>query len=154
MCAGSKVKVNIIMTSVIKKIYYFFLFSIICTLIYTGCVPPQEDTIQSDLSLNLQDITLQHIFDLQDKRLRDSLYTYFHHSNPAYRYQSVLAFGSIKDSLAIDSLAGFAGKKCSSFRLGSDRQCQGRTPLTQRLRTHRFCRNIPSFQCSNNGGYW
>ncbi|MBP7821995.1 MAG: peptidylprolyl isomerase [Saprospiraceae bacterium] len=94
------------MTSVIKKIYYFFLFSIICTLIYTGCVPPQEDTIQSDLSLNLQDITLQHIFDLQDKRLRDSLYTYFHHSNPAYRYQSVLAFGSIKDSLAIDSLAG------------------------------------------------
>lgn len=44
------------------------------------------------------------IADLQDRRLSDSLYTYFEHENPAYRRDAVLAFASVQDVLAIDRL--------------------------------------------------
>ncbi len=44
------------------------------------------------------------IADFQDRRLSDSLYTYFKHKNPQYRKEAVLAFASIQDSFAIEQL--------------------------------------------------
>jgi len=47
---------------------------------------------------------LQKIFDFQDKAEVDSLYTYFTHANPGYRYASAMSFASIQDSNALVQL--------------------------------------------------
>lgn len=87
-----------------KKYYLVLLLGI---LFFSQCVPPQEKEIISDINLDIQDKILQNILSFQDKGQRDSLYKYFNHENPAYRYKAVLAFASTTDSLGIDSL----GKK-------------------------------------------
>lgn len=45
------------------------------------------------------------IADYQDKRLSDSLYTYFDHKNSEYRKAAVLAFASVQDTLALEALS-------------------------------------------------
>lgn len=45
------------------------------------------------------------IADFQDKRLSDSLYTYFNVENPEYRRAAVLAFASVQDTLALEALS-------------------------------------------------
>ncbi len=50
------------------------------------------------------DQELVKIADFQDRRLSDSLYTYFKHKNPAYRKEAALAFASIQDTFAIEKL--------------------------------------------------
>lgn len=50
------------------------------------------------------DPILVKIADFQDRRLSDSLYTYFKHKNPAYRKEAALAFASIQDTFSIQQL--------------------------------------------------
>lgn len=50
------------------------------------------------------DPTLVKIADFQDRRLSDSLYTYFNHKNPTYRREAALAFASVQDTFAIEQL--------------------------------------------------
>ena len=69
-----------------------------------GCVPPSNEVI-TDITINIKDPVFQKIHDFQDRQLLDSLYPYFHHENPTYRYLAAMAFGSIRDAAANDSLA-------------------------------------------------
>lgn len=68
-----------------------------------GCLPYEEERI-TDINLDLNNPKLQRLYTLQDERQVDSLYTYFRHKDPTYRYAAALAFGSIKNPNAIDSL--------------------------------------------------
>lgn len=58
----------------------------------------------SDINLDYKDPSFQHIYDLQDRQVTDSLLGYFQHPDPSYRYAAAMAFASIKDKNAIDSL--------------------------------------------------
>ncbi len=78
---------------------------ILALVVKTGCVPPQEKEVITDIKIDLKDPVFQRIHDWQDQQLSDSLYTYFSHENPTYRYLSALAFASIRDSAAVDRLA-------------------------------------------------
>ncbi|HMR86900.1 MAG TPA: peptidylprolyl isomerase [Saprospiraceae bacterium] len=82
--------------------FYFFTF-LVFVLFITSCVP-NTDTQSTEINLSLADTELQKIIDLQDKQDISGLYTYFRSPDPAYRYYSVLAFGSIKNVVTNDSL--------------------------------------------------
>ncbi len=69
-----------------------------------GCVPPSEEKM-TDIKLDLKDPQFQKVMNLQDKQQLDSLYAYFRHPNPTFRYLAAAAFGSIRKPEAIDSLA-------------------------------------------------
>lgn len=69
-----------------------------------GCVPPSEEKM-TDIKLDLKDPQFQKVMDLQDRQQLDSLYIYFRHPNPTFRYLAAAAFGSIRKPEAIDSLA-------------------------------------------------
>lgn len=73
-------------------------------LLSWGCIPP-SDEVPTDITINIEDPVFQKIHDFQDRQLKDSLYPFFHHENPTYRYLAALAFGSIRDAAANDSLA-------------------------------------------------
>jgi len=80
--------------------------TIICLIIgitFIACVPDTGNEI-TDISISMSDPEIQKIIDLQDKHEMKSLYSYFHNENPAYRYQAVISFASIKNKEANDSL--------------------------------------------------
>ncbi len=81
-----------------------FFFSILCLFIcQLGCVPPVEEKI-TDININSKDPLFRVIYDLQDRQQLDSLYAFFKHADPTYRYLAATAFGSIRKAEAIDSL--------------------------------------------------
>jgi cyclophilin family peptidyl-prolyl cis-trans isomerase/HEAT repeat protein len=67
-------------------------------IIFTSCTKPKQSVNK------FSDTVFIKIADFQDRRLSDSLYTYFEHINAAYRRDAVLAFASIQDSAAVDAL--------------------------------------------------
>ncbi len=79
------------------------LFFILATVLFVKCVPPSEEGL-TDVYVDFTDPAIQQLYDLQDRGLSDSLYRYFRHKDATFRYVSALAFASIKDSTAVDSL--------------------------------------------------
>ena len=67
-------------------------------IIFISCTKPEQ------AANKFSDTVFVKIADFQDRRLSDSLYTYFKHINAAYRRDAVLAFASIQDSAAIHAL--------------------------------------------------
>jgi len=84
-----------------KHVIYFLLVTTIITLY--SCVP-RDTKVITEVNLDLQDKKLQRIYDFQDKRMTDSLIPYFNDADPAYRYTTAMAFGSIQDEKALDYL--------------------------------------------------
>ena len=72
-------------------------------ILFIKCVPPSEEGLD-DIYVDFTDPSIQQLYDLQDRGLSDSLYQYFTHKDATYRYLATLAFASIKDSSAVDSL--------------------------------------------------
>lgn len=72
-------------------------------LLLAFCTPPDNRKL-TEVRTSFSDSLLQRIYDFQDQQLADSLYPFFRHKDPSYRYASALAFGSFRDSTAIDSL--------------------------------------------------
>lgn len=69
-----------------------------------GCVPPSDEII-TDIRLEVDNPTFQKIATFQDQQLVDSLYPYFRHRDPSYRFLAARAFASIRSPRATDSLA-------------------------------------------------
>ncbi len=84
---------------------YRFILGLL-TLIFSAssCIPPGEKTKLKDIRYDFKDPLFQKIHNYQDRALADSLYLYFRHPDPTYRNLAALAFGSIRDSSALDSL--------------------------------------------------
>ncbi len=83
--------------------YTSHLVGLLAVLIMYSCVPVTEEVI-TDVELSPADPVFQNIIDHQDKAQSDSLYTYFEHSNPGYRYASAMAFASVRDTNALAQL--------------------------------------------------
>lgn len=73
-------------------------------LLLAFCTPPENKTL-TEVRTSFSDSTLQRIYDFQDRQLTDSLLRFFRHEDPSYRYAAAMAFGSVRDSSALDSLA-------------------------------------------------
>ena len=95
-----------------KKIYYIISFLLV---VVASCVPPEKKEI-TEVRIDLQDSIYRRIVDFQDKRLTDSLLKYIDDEDPTYRYASVLAFASVQDTAAVDSIAGRLRDKISEVR--------------------------------------
>ena len=72
--------------------------------LFHSCFPPPEEETITEVRVDRTQPEMQKLYNLQDRLLSDSLYPYFHHRDPGYRYAAAMAFGSIKDGKAIDSL--------------------------------------------------
>ena len=81
---------------------FFIFFSM--ALFLVQCMPFEEKKI-THVELNVKDPLYQKIYNLQDQQKSDSLYAYFHHKDPSYRYLAAIAFSSLKDKNGLDSLS-------------------------------------------------
>lgn len=77
---------------------------IVFTALFSRCVPPSEER-STGVHLDFTNSTYQAVYDLKDRSQTDSLIRYFRNKDATLRYMAVIAFASIKDSTAIDSLA-------------------------------------------------
>ncbi|MBI1226267.1 MAG: hypothetical protein GC192_13620 [Bacteroidetes bacterium] len=77
---------------------------IVCIGLFTQCVPPSEEKAMG-VHLDFTNPTYQEVYDLKDRGQTDSLLAYFKSKDATLRYMAVIAFASIKDNAAIDSLA-------------------------------------------------
>ena len=80
----------------------FLIFGLFILLL-GFCTPPVNKKL-TEVRTSFSDSLLQKLYDFQDRHQTDSLLLYFHDPDPSYRFAAALAFGSIKDSTAIDSL--------------------------------------------------
>lgn len=83
----------------------FQLFLIIFTIVVTmsSCIPDTKSTL-TDIRMDFNDPEFRKVTELQDKLSADSLLSYFGSNDPTYRYAAVMAFASLKDEKACDSL--------------------------------------------------
>jgi cyclophilin family peptidyl-prolyl cis-trans isomerase len=79
------------------------LFGTFILLYLHSCVPSNVES-KTDVFASVTDPEVQKILDFKDKSDFKSLYTYFRHSNPAYRHSAIMAFSSFKDESTLDSL--------------------------------------------------
>ncbi len=85
-----------------RNTQYFFLF---ITLVFcTQCMPFEEEKL-TEVNFDFKDPMIQQIYTFQDKHLSDSLYQFFRHKDPTYRYAAAMAFASHQDQDALDSLS-------------------------------------------------
>lgn len=77
--------------------------SVLLGTIMSSCVPDTGNQI-TDIVISMSDPEIQKITDMKDRQDIKGLYGYFRHENPSYRYQAVIAFASIKNTEANDSL--------------------------------------------------
>ena len=70
----------------------------------SACVPAFKKEINV-VEYSVDQAEIQKLINFQDKQVADSIYPYFRHDDPAFRYLSALAFASYKEPEAIDSLA-------------------------------------------------
>ncbi len=82
---------------------------------FTACMPYEEEEL-TDVSIDLKDTLVQHIYTLQHEQQADSLLFYFQHRNPTYRYLAAQAFASIRDEAYLDTLAGLLTDRVDEVR--------------------------------------
>jgi len=82
---------------------HLFSFLILAAFIFLQCVPPSND-ISTEVHVDFTNPFIQNLYSFQDRGMGDSLYQYFQHRDPTFRYLSVMAFASLKDSAAIDQI--------------------------------------------------
>lgn len=87
------------------KIKYTHLVLLLATYLLIQCMPPSPEPVLTEIHRHLDDPVLHKIIYFQDYQISDSLFSYFKHKDPTYRYAAALAFGSFKEKEALDSLA-------------------------------------------------
>lgn len=122
----------------IKKIAFLLIgFAVL----HGGCRPYFEDQL-GDVNIDLKDPVYQQIYEFQDRQEIDSLYAYFYHSTPTYRYAAALAFASIKAPEAIDSLKLLLDdpvdqvRAAAAYALGQIGDPAGQAPLIEAFESY------------------
>lgn len=72
-------------------------------LFLASCMPKEKQPVRQ-IRLGWEDPAVRAILDLQDRRNLDSLYTWFSHEDPTYRYYAVEAMASVGDSTSVPRL--------------------------------------------------
>lgn len=99
--------------------------SIVLLLLATfhfSCVPPDADKGKpkpGKVNLDLNNKAVQRLYDFRDKHQRDSLEHYFSNPDATLRYIAVLAFASLRDSLAIPPLAPMLNDPVEDIRIAA-----------------------------------
>lgn len=105
-------------------------------VLFSHCVPFEEEVL-TEVKPGLEDPVFQKIKNFQDQGLSDSLYAYFKHPDPTYRYAAATAFASIQDSTALDSLAWLLKDRidkvraAAAFAIGQTGTAKGEVLLMQ-----------------------
>ncbi len=114
-----------------------FIFSLVLiSFLLESCIPDTKTAV-TDINFSISDVEIQKILDFKDKQDIKSLFKYFRNENPSYRYQAVMAFGSIKNLDAKDSLIMMLQdpvmqvRAAAAYALGQS----GDTKITDRLIT-------------------
>ncbi|MCG8328758.1 MAG: peptidylprolyl isomerase [Chitinophagales bacterium] len=120
---------------------HLLLFALTLILLQWACVPPSSK-VKTEITLDSSDPEFQSIIDFQDRQEKDSLYVYFQHKDPSYRYLAVMAFASIQDSTAIDSLAALLADPVDKVRAAAAYAIgQSKGNSSQRILINAFNRN-------------
>lgn len=69
-----------------------------------SCVPYTEEKF-TEIRIDFNDPEYRKLYGFRDRQQTDSLLSYFNHPDPTYRYGAAMAFGSIQDPDAVESLA-------------------------------------------------
>jgi cyclophilin family peptidyl-prolyl cis-trans isomerase len=99
-----------------QKFWLFFI------LFLAACVPPGAEsstTEAGEVGIDLRNKAVQHLFDLRDKRMADSLQRYFTHPEATMRYLSALSFGSMGDSSHVPGLGRLLADANDEVRLAA-----------------------------------
>jgi len=105
-----------------------------------ACTPKPEESREYQFALDIAQPRQQHVLDLQDHQLRDSLVAYLGHADPSLRYRAALAFGSFRDSAVIQKLAPLLSdpnahvRMAAAFALGQSRARQAEQLLIKGFR--------------------
>lgn len=95
-----------------------YLSLLLLVLYGSACMPYEEEEL-TDVSIDLQDSVYQEIYTSQHQQQTDSLFSYFNHRDPTYRYLSAVAFASIKAETAVDTLASLLNDRVDEVRAGA-----------------------------------
>ena len=76
----------------------FFLFA------FSQCIPPSEED-PGEINIRFSDKSLQHVIDMVDKQVKDSLLLYLSSESPTIRYYALKGFAAMKDSTVLDQVA-------------------------------------------------
>lgn len=96
-----------------RKMLFLCMTPILMAL--TACSNKVEEQIEA-VKFNLDDPIVRNIYEHQDHQRSDSLWIWFSHENPNYRYASAMAFASIKDSAAVSRLGELLGDPVDAVR--------------------------------------
>ena len=89
-------------------------------LLQTACVPPEYRREKYEgITLDFADRQVQEIYNLLERQSADSLLHYLSHPNPTYRYIAATAFGSLKDTLALDTLGKLLHDEFTDVRIAA-----------------------------------
>lgn len=81
-----------------------------------ACTSGDDAEVVYVFRIDLHDRDQQHILDLQDRQLTDSLTPYFSHPDPSLRFRAAMAFASFKDSTVIHALGALLADKQPEVR--------------------------------------
>jgi cyclophilin family peptidyl-prolyl cis-trans isomerase/HEAT repeat protein len=84
-----------------NRLHIFLL--LISVTVFTQCIPPTEEVI-TDINIDFKEKKLQRLYLFQDQQKSDSLFQFLRDKDPTFRYMSAMAFGSLQDARALDSL--------------------------------------------------
>lgn len=96
---------------------YFWLLAALLAF-GAGCAPYQEEEL-TDVRVDLRDSLTQRLFTFQHLQQTDSLVAHFSDRNPTYRYLAVVAFASIRDSSALESITPLLADPVAEVRAGA-----------------------------------
>jgi cyclophilin family peptidyl-prolyl cis-trans isomerase len=100
-----------------------------------SCVPGDDAEVLYAFRIDVQNPDQQHLLELQDRQLTDSLTPYLSHPDPSLRYRAAMAFASISDSTVIHALGTLLSDKqpevrnAAAFALGQIRSSQAEDVL-------------------------
>lgn len=106
----------------------------------TACTPPDPDKDKpkpGKVNLDLNNKSVQRLYDFRDKRQADSLFRYFTHPDATLRYIAALSFASTRDSNAIEPLTPLLRdpveevRIAAAFSLGQIGHARCEQPLIQ-----------------------
>ncbi len=90
--------------TIMRKLFLLLICSILWQI---ACTPPDPDKNKvkaGKVNLDLNNKSVQRLFDLRDKRQTDSLTRYLVHPDATLRYIAALSFASSRDTLGIQPL--------------------------------------------------
>ncbi len=80
------------------------ILSLFFAFVFFQCIPAVEID-PGEININFSDKSLQHVVDMADRQVKDSLLAYLSSESPTIRYAALKGFAAMKDSTVLDEVA-------------------------------------------------